>query len=138
MKKSIWPNFLISLVVGGCIAAAMFVLCFYLGESQQDHLISVSIGLASIAVGWMFGTWISPDTAEEETRFSRLGTAMKAFVSGYLVSKMDKLVTVIFDPDNMLTNLHVFRVLLVITVVIVAALVTYILREYVLDSRTPE
>ena len=137
MKKSAIWTLIITLIIAIGIVGVMWYLCYRVGSNPPaDHLINLAILIASIAIGWLFGTFISPDTPDEEARFSRLGTAIKAFVSGYLVSKMDKLFTVIFDPDKLFQNLPMFRFLLFVTGLIVAALVTYVLREYVLPSPT--
>jgi hypothetical protein len=137
MKRSAIATLVITLIIAIGIIGVMWYLCYRVGSNPPtDHIINLAILIASIAIGWLFGTFVSPDTPDEETRFSRLGTAIKAFVSGYLVSKMDKLFTVIFDPDKLFQNLPMFRFLLFVTGLIVAALVTYVLREYVLPSPT--
>ena len=135
MQRSSLTTLVITLIIGLGIVLTMGILCFRIGSNlPEDHIINLAILLTAIALGWLFGTFTSPDSPDEETRFSRYGTAIKAFASGYLVSKCDKLVTAILDPDSLFKQLPMFRFLLCLSGLLVATMVTYILREYVLES----
>ena len=135
MQKSSFGTLVITLATALGIVVTMGFLCFHVGTVvPEDHIINLAILLTSIAFGWLLGTFTSPDSPDEETRFSRYGTAIKAFVSGYLISKCDKLVTAILDPDSLFKQLPLFRFLLCLSGLLVATMVTYILREYVLQS----
>lgn len=135
MKKSQIPTLVVTAVVALGILVAMGVLCFKVGRPEStDYVINMATLLTSVAVGWLFGTFLSPDSPDEDTRFSRYGVAIKSFASGYLVSKIDKLVTTILDPSSLLQDLPAFRFLVCIAGVVVAMMATFVLRQYVLEG----
>ena len=113
MKPSKIPTVVITFTVALSILGTMGVLSFkFSTANSNDQYINLAILLTGMAVGWLLGTAMSPDSEAEESRFSRYGTAIKAFASGYLVSKCDKLITASLDPEYLLKDLPLFRFLL--------------------------
>ncbi|GAB2959763.1 hypothetical protein GCM10027048_28920 [Hymenobacter coalescens] len=98
------------------------------GDEKYLQLCILNVG---VACGWLLGIMASPDDAEEQTRFSRFGTTAGTFLTGYVLSKFqfESVLTASFwTPDV------AFRFLLFLGGLLVAALVAYSLREYVLPS----
>lgn len=113
------------------VSVILVVLCFKMAPSPQDAYLNIAIVLASVSVGWLLGTFVSPESASEQGRFMTYGKAVSAFVSGYLVSKLDKVVEEILSPQTLAVPLAAFRLSASIAAMISALLVTYILRAYV-------
>lgn len=46
--------------------------------------------LLGVSIGWFVAFIISPYSGKEEDRFAKIGQTISAFISGYLLSKIDK------------------------------------------------
>lgn len=104
------------------------------GRNAEDGYLNLAIILASVCSGWLLGTFISPKSEPEKQSFMTYGKAVSAFVSGYLVSKLDKVIEKILSPDTLAVPVVAFRLAGSIAAVISAVLVTYMIRAYVYAS----
>jgi|GraSoiStandDraft_55_1057291.scaffolds.fasta_scaffold35995_3 hypothetical protein len=122
---------LIALGIATFVSIILVILCFKMVVTPQDGYLNLAIVLASVSLGCLLGTFISPESGSEQSRFSAYGKAVSAFVSGYLVSKLDKVVEMILSPQTLAVPIASFRLAASISAVISALLVTYIVRAYV-------
>jgi MFS family permease len=102
-----------------------------LGADDSPAYLRLGILVVGLACGWLLGIMASPDDAEEQTRFSRMGTTAGTFLTGYVLSKIKW--EDLKGPEQWSSEV-MLRVLLFTGGLLVAALVTYSLREYVLLS----
>jgi hypothetical protein len=126
----------VALAITVIVSGVLVFLCFKMVATPQDSYLNLTIVLASVCVGWLLGTFISPETTSEQSRFMTYGKAVSAFVSGYLVSKLDKVVEMILSPQTLAVPVASFRLAASVAAVISALLVTYILRAYVYSEST--
>ncbi|HEV3100503.1 MAG TPA: hypothetical protein VGY75_12385 [Candidatus Udaeobacter sp.] len=122
---------LIAVGIATFVSIILVILCFKMVVTPQDGYLNLAIVLASVSLGCLLGTFISPESGSEQSRFSVYGKAVSAFVSGYLVSKLDKVVEMILSPQTLAVPIASFRLAASISAVISALLVTYIVRAYV-------
>ena|SRR5262245_22480587 len=66
--------------------------------------------LVGLAVGWVFGVLISPLPGEKE-QFQQYAKAVAVFFSGYLLAKIDRIITELLKPAQVLELLPAFRIL---------------------------
>lgn len=80
-------------------------LCFLVNEEPLQQVFNVLIALLGALLGWALGMFFVPYTAKDAARFSAIGQAISAFVSGYAVSKIDRFfeATMFFDNDLPIT-----------------------------------
>jgi drug/metabolite transporter (DMT)-like permease len=66
-------------------------LCYEvsLGEPLQQ-VFNALLAILGALVGWALGMFFAPYTDKEAERFSSIGQAVSAFVSGYIISKLDR------------------------------------------------
>jgi hypothetical protein len=121
----------IASVISLIVAAILWFLCFRIVATPLDGYLNLAVILASICSGWLLGTFISPESGREQKSFMTYGKAVSAFVSGYLVSKLDKVIDRILLPETLAMPVAAFRLAGAIAAVISALLVTYIVRAYV-------
>ena len=121
----------VALVITVIVSGVLVFLCFKIVATPQDGYLNLAIVLASVCVGWLLGTFVSPETGSEQSRFMTYGKAVSAFISGYLVSKLDKVVEMILSPQTLAVPVASFRLAASVAAIISAVLVTYILRAYV-------
>lgn len=115
------------LAFGILIAGILLCVLVHLGDSLA--WLSSALGLAA---GWAVGILLAPYQSEHE-RFREYLKLVSVFITGYLVSKIDRLVELWFDPEHgplLLRSLVVHRILLCLTSFLVAAISTYVIRKY--------
>lgn len=120
-----------AVVISAIVCGFLLFLCCKLVATPQDAYLNIAIMMASICVGWLLGTFISPASNTEAARFGVYGKAVSAFVSGYLVAKLDKVIEKILSPDTLAVPIAAFRLTGGIAALVSAVLVTYIVRAYV-------
>jgi hypothetical protein len=98
------------------------------GDLNEKFAYSFLVGLAGMAVGHILGFFASPYNQGEKAAFSEYGKAIAAFVSGFLLSKLDKLLEVVADPVN--HPIPGARALIFIIAMATATITTYVFRRH--------
>ncbi|MBI4888015.1 MAG: hypothetical protein HY824_13050 [Acidobacteria bacterium] len=86
-----------------------------------------------LAAGWGAGILATPYQSERG-RFEKIGNVVAVFVSGYAVSKVDRVFDLWLDPARgplILEATFAQRTLLFLTSFLLATIVTYVGRKYV-------
>lgn len=65
-------------------------LCWNVSAEQTQRVFNVLIALSGAITGWALGMFFAPFNNDEAAKFSSIGQAVSAFVSGYLFSKLDR------------------------------------------------
>lgn len=128
-------SWIITAIVAPVLLIAVFCMGWCLSEIPQERYVTSAVLIAAIAFGWAFGMVLSPDSKTEAKNFSTLGKSVSLFISGYLVSKIDGLVTGVFDPQVLLhatEHLAAYRLIGAIASLTLTAILTYIVRVYAL------
>lgn len=115
------------------LLGAIAALGWRLSEAPQERYVTCVILIASVAVGWVVGMVLSPDSRTELNNFSALGKSISVFLTGYLAAKVDGVITGIFDPAVLLhatDRLPAYRMLGAIAAFILSALLVYVVRVY--------
>ena len=120
-----------TLLTAGAILVTLIVLSFFVKEKEDDKWLNLATIVLGLCIGWMFGMYISPYGKGEELKFAEYATAVSAFVSGYLVAKIDGLITKLLSPEQVLQPVAGFRLIAGFSTLIVTMLVTYVVRAYV-------
>ena len=118
------------------ILLIFLVLSFYVAPGTADVVLNIAILAASVVVGWLMGTLLSPGTLREQGQFGTATKAISTFISGYLLAKIDNVLNAIFAPKMLLESTSVlpaFRMAMALSGVVGMALVIYIMRVYVLE-----
>ncbi len=120
----------LSIALATLLLAIVFALCWLIGSDAESHYINVAVFVFSWALGWLLGTMIAPYDSGEATVFSRVSKAISAFLSGYLLAKIDGLTRELFDPGFILQPLPGFRALEFLSVTAIVMIVVFIARKY--------
>jgi hypothetical protein len=92
---------------------------------------SVLIGVAGVAAGWLIGFLAAPYSRDEKKRFSKLGAGLVGVVSGYLVGKIDPVVSyLVTDAKLITTPIYGMNLLIFLICLVVAAINMYVFRLY--------
>lgn len=118
--------------------AGSFVFAFVVGVILLSLLISRNDSFAwlaaslGLAAGWGAGILLGPYQSEQQ-RFKEYAKVISAFLSGYLVSKLDRLFELWFNTEYgplALRPNFAFRMMAGITAFLLAAVSTYVARKY--------
>lgn len=128
LHKSLNYDMVASLITAGAFLIAFMILSFKIG-SCTDWQITIPIFLASLAVGWTLGIFISPYGAAEQKDFATYGKAISVFLSGYVVARLDQEL----GKDSIkpfLTEVNILRICGSFVLIISAAVVVFTARRY--------
>ncbi len=109
------------------IASILLRIAWVLKDSLA--WLSMAFGLAA---GWAVGILLAPYQSEQD-RFREYVKVASAFITGYGVSKLDRLFELWLDPARglvILSQPFAHRVLICITSFLLAAVFTYVNRKY--------
>ena len=83
---------------GHIILGVVIWLASQIGGSFYQNLL---ICLLGFIIGWILGTLASPYTKTESAQFLSLSQAISAFISGYLISKLDRFLEIaLFNKET--------------------------------------
>jgi len=109
----------------------LFWAAFAMGGSLSlNILLLLGGGLA----GWILGVLVTP-LPNEVSRFSEFGKTITAFVSGFLLSKFERIFNLAITQKSDVSDLLVSRVLLAAASLMLGILFTFVWRSYVASSR---
>lgn len=131
-----WTSKQIKLVGSFIFALLVGAILLWVLIARKDSLawLATSLGLAA---GWGTGILLAPYQSEQ-LRFKEYAKVLSAFLSGYLVSKLDRLFELWFNTEYgplALRPNFAFRMMAGITGFLLAAVSTYVARKYL--SRGP-
>ena len=84
---------------------------FYIGASNKDIALNLTMIVFGISLGWLTGIVASPYTNNEEAKFTTFTKAFGVFVSGYLIGKIDGLIESLSAPQIIMESVNGFRFL---------------------------
>jgi hypothetical protein len=119
-----------STITASLLLVVLVVLAMLIGDMASSHYLSLALLVLGACGGWLFGTLITPYDRGEKAEFATYTKALTAFVSGYVVAKVDKVLETIFTPDFLLQPLTGFRVIGFISAFIICMLITFFFRRY--------
>jgi hypothetical protein len=116
------------------VGAITIWLAYRLGADNNAYLVNWLLCLLGAMLGWGAGLMVSPFSEKEGERFSRVTQAVSAFLSGYLLSKLDRMLeTFLTISDNLFKDLVLARVALFLISFLLILIIVFINREYFLN-----
>lgn len=116
-------SFTFTVVIGAIL------VCVLIAGKDLLAWLSAALGLAA---GWGTGILLAPYQSEQ-ARFREYMKLLLAFITGFLVSKLDRLFSLWFDPEYgplLLRSTFALRAMAGITGFLLATVSTYVGRKY--------
>ena len=135
MGKLHWATWLV-IIVGVSLCVGSLVVSLALGDARYRSVYAL-LWIASVPLGCLLGTLSTPYDQAEEKTFGTAATALSGFLSGFVVSKLDRLFEGL-DKDALLSATFLVALLSCVAVTLSTALVTATIRKYELDDDDEE
>lgn len=109
--------------------AGAFCICTAWTEGESARL-QVMICIIGAAMGWIFGSLITPSNAGEKQKFSGYSKAILTLLSGFGLAKIGEIAEWLgVDHTSFTSEVTMLRISLFISMFLVATLSTYISRS---------
>lgn len=109
---------------------ALAILAYKIGPESNVYPITYLICLAGCILGWLIGMLTSPYNLEDENKLGKFSKLIGTFLSGYILSKFDRVIEEIINPGSMLTPIIGLRVLLFVCFFCLIWIVVFVFRQY--------
>jgi len=120
-------------VLGIVLGSLFFVGCIYYAMAPHaPGRVEVLLCFAGGALGWFVGILISPRDEDEKAAFVNYGKAISAFVTGFVLAKLDRIFEDVMRPENLpkAGEDYLVRTLLFVTTFVIGVLFTFVGRGY--------
>jgi hypothetical protein len=122
-------------IIGSTVAAiglgaTLVALAFVVGDGSETHAVNLAVLVMGLSSGWLVGVLVSPYDRKEAGTFPKYAGMVSVFASGYLISKIDRVLEAVLDPHALLAPVAGFRVIAAVSAFAIALLITYVYREY--------
>jgi hypothetical protein len=109
MLPSRWDgvNIFMTLVVHAAFAA---LGCFVMAATWQTAAVNLGIQGVGIVLGFWIGVFLVPQSRKQRQDLSSAGKVVTAFLSGWLISKVDPLATQLLSQPFAADELAIFRI----------------------------
>ena len=123
-----WATRLV-IVVAVCLSLGALVVSVALADPAYRAVYAL-LWIASVAVGALLGILATPYDRQEQDGFRATGATLSAFLSGFVVSKLDRLFERAFNDKEFLMPAFLTAVLSCLAVTLSIALMTAVIRQY--------
>ncbi len=75
-------------------------LCWQVSTESLPRVVNALVALSGAITGWALGMFFAPFSEKEAAKFSSIGQAVSAFVSGYVISKLDRFLEAVMFQEQ--------------------------------------
>jgi hypothetical protein len=105
-------NLLATILSGIIIGSALIILTYKIGPERDVYPITYLICIFGYILGWIVAIISTPMNTTDQSDISKFSKLVGTFLSGYLLSKFDKLFEAVFDTNTLFTTINGPRLLL--------------------------
>lgn len=86
-----WPTVFLTNFFFVLLLCVFVWLCWRFGESAREKGLNLLLAIIGALAGWALAMFFAPYSTQEGQLFAEIGKFVSAFLSGYVVSKVDRL-----------------------------------------------
>ncbi len=79
-------------------------------------------------LGWGVGFLVSPSSKTEKEQFSGLTKTISAFLSGYILSKLDRVIENLLESDKIFLELFLIKIALFLTAFFITVIIVSMMK----------
>ncbi len=115
---------------GVIVGSALIVLAYLVGPDRADYPITYIVCICGYILGWIVAIISTPMNTSDENKISRFTSVVGTFLSGYMLSKLDRVFEKIFDPALVFDSLTGVRILLFVCCFGMTFILVFYYRQY--------
>jgi hypothetical protein len=123
-------NLLATVVSGFIIGTALIVLAYIVNPDKAVYPITYLICICGYILGWVTAIISTPMNKKDEDGIGKFTKMIGTFLSGYILSKSDKLIENLVDPAQIFVPLTGARLLLFVCCFGLTFILVFYYREY--------
>lgn len=123
-------NLLATAVSGVVVGSGLILLAYLVGDDRAVYPVTYLICISGYITGWIVALVSTPMNKTDEAKIGRFTRMAGTFLTGYLLSKLDRIFEQLLDPAVLFTTLSGVRVLLFICCFGLTFIMVYYYREY--------
>jgi Kef-type K+ transport system membrane component KefB len=125
------PTVITSSLASLLVAFALLWLCKHLAKSDSQALAyNILVCIFGGLIGWVLGALATPFDTTESDKFFLFGKAAAVFLSGYVVSKLDRFLEVALFSSDAKDTASWSRMALFVCSCLVVAIFVFTVRDY--------
>ena len=113
------------------IYVATLIITFFVGHEGATKY-NFLVCIIGFVLGWFVGIIISPYDGDEEKKFTNYSKLIGTFISGYIVSKIDKFWDNIISNNAFSDSLFISRIIFFLIFFCVTLIVVFAFRRYII------
>lgn len=130
LKRKTNYNLRATMISGVVVGLALIILAYLVGPGHDQYPITYIICISGYILGWIVAIISTPMNEIDKDKIGRFTGLVGSFLSGYLLSKLDKVIEEILNPDQIFTYLIGARVLLFICCFGITFILVFYYRQY--------
>lgn len=120
----------IAVVTASIVLGILAVLSLRVRREPNDAALNITCVLLGVAAGWTAGIFMTPYGEAQASQWRQYAESVSVFVSGYLLAKVDPLITRVLSADTALAVVPGFRLAAFVIAAIVTMILTFAVRAY--------
>jgi hypothetical protein len=122
-----------------CFAALIWHLTGILNDAKvnpESKSANRLVAMLGALCGWIIGIAFAPFSAAEKEQFAAISSVVSAFLSGYVVSKVDRFIEGVLFPVNAASRESWTRVGIFTAALLLASVTVFVNRLYAFQNET--
>jgi VIT1/CCC1 family predicted Fe2+/Mn2+ transporter len=117
-------------ITGFVLGVALAIFAYLAGPEQTVYPITYIICISGSLLGWLIAIISTPYDKTDENKIGKFTKLVGTFLTGYILSKFDKVIEKVIDPGQILSSLIGIRLLLFICSFVLTFIVVFVYRQY--------
>jgi len=130
-KTRIDFNFkVLSTIIFAVIFATLLLWLAYKVTSDGQYYLTYILCISGCILGWLIGIVTTPYDDDDAKKIGNFSKMIGTFLSGYLLSKFDGIISKMLNPDTFFSSTFGLRFLLFVSFFVISWIVVFVFRLY--------
>ena len=130
LRRTTNYNLKATMISGVVVGLALIALAYLIGPERDVYPMTYLICISGYILGWIVAIISTPMNEIDKDKIGRFTGLVGTFLSGYLLSKLDKVIEQILNPEQIFTYLIGARLLLFVCCFGITFIMVFYYRQY--------